>query len=50
MPDLEYTHCVRWDEIQQPTKAFKTMYSMSNLVFALIIGGGIGGVTGWYLA
>ena len=26
------------------------MYSMSNLVFALIIGGGIGGVVGWYLA
>ena len=26
------------------------MYSMSNLVFALIIGGGIGGVAGWYLA
>ena len=26
------------------------MYSMSNLVFAFIIGGGIGGVVGWYLA
>ena len=26
------------------------MYSMSNLVIALLIGGGIGGVTGWYLA
>ena len=26
------------------------MYSMSNLIFALIIGGGIGGVVGWYLA
>ena len=26
------------------------MYSMSNLVFALIIGGGIGGVVGWHLA
>ena len=26
------------------------MYSMSNLVFALIIGGGIGGVVGWYVA
>ena len=26
------------------------MYSMSNLVLALIIGGGIGGVAGWYLA
>ena len=25
------------------------MYSMSNLIFALIIGGGIGGVVGWYL-
>ena len=26
------------------------MYSMSNLVFAFIVGGGIGGVVGWYLA
>ncbi len=26
------------------------MYLMSNLVFAFIIGGGIGGVVGWYLA
>ena len=26
------------------------MYSMSNLVFAIIIGGGIGGIVGWYLA
>ena len=26
------------------------MYSMSNLVIALLIGGGIGGVAGWYLA
>jgi len=26
------------------------MYSMSNLVFAFIVGGGVGGVVGWYLA
>lgn len=26
------------------------MYLMSNLVFAFIVGGGIGGVVGWYLA
>lgn len=26
------------------------MYSTVNLLFALIIGGGIGGVAGWYLA
>ena len=26
------------------------MYSMSNLVFAFIMGGGIGAVVGWYLA
>ena len=26
------------------------MYSMSNLVFAFIVGGGIGGIVGWYLA
>ena len=26
------------------------MYLMSNLVFAFIVGGGIGGIVGWYLA
>ena len=26
------------------------MYSTVNLLFALIIGGGVGGVAGWYLA
>ena len=31
-------------------EARETMYSMSNLVIALLIGGGIGAVTGWYLA
>jgi uncharacterized membrane-anchored protein YhcB (DUF1043 family) len=48
--DLQYTGNSGRGKIQQPTKAFKTMYSMSNLVLALIIGGGIGGVAGWYLA
>ena len=31
-------------------EARKNMYSMSNLVIALLIGGGIGSVVGWYLA
>ena len=41
---------IRKAQCAEDREARKTMYSMSNLVIALLIGGSIGAVSGWYLA